>query len=97
MVRKLRSKKKTSSEVQEYIRQRYEDTALAIYREQHANRQSEISGKESVPKVRHAFEEIAEVGEPSGGHDLQSHPVPSLPRGLPKNNAYVQSQICVII
>lgn len=88
MVRKLRSKKKTSSEVQEYIRQRYEDTALAIYREQQANRQSEISGKESAPKVRRAFEDIAEVGEPSGVHHLQSYPAPT--------NS-VQSQICVII
>lgn len=96
MVRKLRGKKKTSSEVQEYIRQRYEDTALAIYREQHANGQSAISGRESAPKVRHAFEEIAEVGEPSRVHDVQNHPVLTLPRGLPKNE-YVQSQICVII
>lgn len=82
------SKKKTSSEVQEYIRHRYEDTALAIYREQHANRQSKLSGTESAARIRHAFEDIAEVGEPGGGYDLQSHPAP-------KNN--VQSQICVII
>ena len=93
MVRKLkgigrRRKKKTSSEVQEYIRQRYEDTALAIYREQHTNSQSKLSGKDNAPKVRHAFEDIAEVGEPSGGLDLQIH-------AAPKNN--VQSQICVII
>ena len=94
MVRKLRGKKKTSSEVQEYIRQRYEDIALAIYREQHANGKSEISGKESVPKVRHAFEDIAEVGEPSGGYDPQSHHDHPAPFG-PMNN--VQSQICVII
>lgn len=82
------STKKTSSEVQEYIRQRYEDTALAIYREQHAKRQSKLSGKESAQKVRHAFEDIAETGEPGGGHDLQSHPAPT-------ND--VQSRICVII
>ena len=88
MVRKLRNKKKTSSEVQEYIRQRYEDTALVIYREQQAKRQSEISEKESPLKVRRAFEDIAEVGEPSGVHFLQRHPAPT--------NS-VQSQICVII
>ena len=82
------SKKKTSSEVQEYIRQRYEDTALAIYREQHAHRQSKLSGKERTPKMRHAFEDIVEVGEPSGGRDLQNH-------AAPKND--VQSQVCVII
>ena len=82
------STKKTSSEVQEYIRQRYEDTALAIYREQHVKRQSKLSGKESAPTIRHAFEDIAKTGQPGGGYDLQSHPAPT---------NHVQSQICVII
>lgn len=80
------SKKRTSSEVQEYIRQRYEDTALVIYREQHANKQNELSGNKSAARIQHAFEDIAEVREGI----LRSQPGPA-----PKNE--VQSQICVII
>lgn len=90
------SKRKTSSEVQEYIRQRYEDTALAIYHEQHFSKKKKISeNKTEARTVQHALEDIAEVRE----DDLRTivHPAGSraLNPGAPKND--VQSQICVII
>jgi len=49
------SKRKTSSEVQEHIRQRYEDTAQLIYRQQHVIKQSNLS---SQLRTRQAFEDV---------------------------------------
>lgn len=82
------SKRKTSSEVQDHIRQRYEDTALVIYREQHANKQSELSRNKIAARKRHAFEDIAEVPEDDMHYETQPGPAP-------KNE--VHSQVCVII
>ena len=79
------SKNKTSSEVQEYIRRRYEDTALVIYREQHAN---ELSRNKRVARMQHSSSmDIAEGQE----GDVRSDKLGF----APKNE--VQSQVCVII
>lgn len=76
------SKRRTSSEVQARIQQRYEDTALLIYRQQHVNKQSNsfIS-----PETRQAFKSVPEFQELRG----QLQPAPS--------HEHVRSQICVII
>lgn len=89
------SKNKTSPEVQAYIQQRYEDTALVIYREQQASKQSNLSGKESAPQIQQAFENIAENRE-----ELRSLPGPS--HHVPEHDVHrltqnAQSQVCVII
>lgn len=77
------SKRKTSSEVQARIQQRYEDTALVIYRQQHVNKQSNLSRNERSPQTRQAFENLDEARELRGAPTTHS--------------ADVQSQICVII
>lgn len=77
------SNKRTSSEVQARIQQRYEDTALLIYRHQHANKQDNLSRNESSPQARRAFENIDQLQE--------LHVRPAATQG------HTQSQICVII
>ena len=82
------TKRRTSSEVQDYIRQRYEDTALVIYRDQHVNKQSELSRNKITARIQHAFEDIAEVREDDLHYKTQPGPAP---------NNEVQSKVCVII
>ena len=78
------SRKKTSSEVQTRIQQRYEDTALLIYRQQHVDKQNNLSLNELSLQTRHAFEDIDEVP--------QLRDRPAAPR-----QQHTQSQICVIL
>lgn len=64
------NRRKTSSEVQARIQQRYEDTALLIFRQQPVNKPSNSF---SSPQTRHTVENVREVqelrGQPAPTHD----------------------------
>lgn len=84
------SKKRTSSELQAYIQQRYEDTAFAIHRTREVEKRRNLIGnKRSLFKVQQAFENIAEV-------ERNHLEVGSAETQL-ASGTRVQSQFCVII
>lgn len=84
------SKKRTSSELQAYIQQRYDDTSFVIHRERQAKKKRNLTGFErNPPKLQQAFENIAEVEQ----NHLQAGR--AVPQPAPGNN--VQSLVCVII
>lgn len=78
------SRKRTSTEVQTHIQQRYEDTALLIYRQQHVDKQNNLSWNGFSLQTRHAFENIDEVPH------LRDRPAAL-------RQQHTQSQICVIL
>ena len=79
------SRKRTSTEVQTRIQQRYEDTALLIYRQQRVDKQNNLSLNELSLQTRHAFEYIDEAAQ------LRDRPA------APPRQQHTQSQICVIL
>lgn len=86
------SKKRTSSELQAYIQQRYEDTAFAIHRTREVEKRRNLIGdkrKRSPFKVQQAFENIAEV-------ERNHLEVGSAETQL-ASGTRVQSKVCVII
>ena len=78
------SKKKTSSEIQARIQQRYEDTALCIYHQQNVKKRSTSL---SSPRTRQAFDEY-EVNDPGGQKPAQPGPSRAVD---------AVSQICVVM
>lgn len=84
------SKKRTSSELQAYIQQRYEDTAFAIHRTRQAEKKRNLTGNRISPsKVQQAFENIAEVE--------RNHLKVGSAETRPVSATNVQSQVCIII
>lgn len=78
------SKKKTSSETQARIQQRYEDTALRIYHQQNVKKPSTSLNSS---QTRQAFDEY-EVNDPGGQKRVQPGP---------SRAADAVSQICVVM
>lgn len=76
------NKKKTSSEIQARIQQRYEDTALCIYQQQNVKKPST-----SLTSPRQAFGEY-EVNDPRGQKSAQPGPSRAVD---------AVSQICVVM
>lgn len=84
------SKKRTSSELQAYIQQRYEDTAFTIHRNREVEKRRNLIGDKRSPfKVQQAFENIAEV-------ERNHLEVGSAETQL-ASGTRVQSKVCVII
>lgn len=77
------SQRKTTSELQARIQQRYQDTAWLIYHQQHVRKPNTVL---SSPQTRQAFVKAENT------HDLED--ICSQPGPI---HDKVQSQICVII